>query len=197
MSSADTPSTTSASAATSTSTPSLVTTGLSAVTSSNTGTVGTVCATANRQPIAANGNGRTPGVLISSSSNATSARSLPTLVGIDPLPSTSEPSIMPRKRLHDLVQEINPNQSLDEEVEEFLLSSIDSFVDSAIGQACEFAKHRNSTTLGTRDLQLYLERTYNMYIPGFGTERARPYKKPFTTEAHKQRLNLIRKTTKK
>ena len=43
----------------------------------------------------------------------------------------------------------------------------------------------------------YLEKTYNMWIPGFGTEEVKPYKRPPMTEAHKQRLALIRKSLRK
>lgn len=31
-----------------------------------------------------------------------------------------------------------------------------------------------------------IERQWNMWIPGFGSEEIRPYKKACTTEAHKQ-----------
>jgi transcription initiation factor TFIID subunit 12 len=36
-----------------------------------------------------------------------------------------------------------------------------------------------------------------MWIPGFGTDELRPYKRAAVTEAHKQRLALIRKALKK
>lgn len=36
-----------------------------------------------------------------------------------------------------------------------------------------------------------------MWIPGFGTDDARPYRRATPTEAHKQRMALIRKTLKK
>lgn len=36
-----------------------------------------------------------------------------------------------------------------------------------------------------------------MWIPGFGTDELRPYKRSSVTEAHKQRMALIRKTLKK
>lgn len=36
-----------------------------------------------------------------------------------------------------------------------------------------------------------------MWIPGFGTDEVRPYKRATVTEAHKQRLALIRKSIKK
>lgn len=32
----------------------------------------------------------------------------------------------------------------------------------------------------------FLERQWNMWIPGFGSDEIRPYKKACTTEAHKQ-----------
>ena len=41
------------------------------------------------------------------------------------------------------------------------------------------------------------ERNWQMWIPGFGTEELKPYKRPPTTEAHKQRLALLRKAVKK
>lgn len=43
----------------------------------------------------------------------------------------------------------------------------------------------------------FLERNWNMWIPGFGTDEVRPYKRATVTEAHKQRLALIRKSIKK
>ncbi|CAN8018639.1 unnamed protein product [Ixodes persulcatus] len=36
-----------------------------------------------------------------------------------------------------------------------------------------------------------------MWIPGFGADELQPYKKSSSTEAHKQRMALIRKTLKK
>ena len=36
-----------------------------------------------------------------------------------------------------------------------------------------------------------------MWIPGFGTEEIRPYKRSGATEAHKQRMAIIRKALKK
>ena len=41
------------------------------------------------------------------------------------------------------------------------------------------------------------EKNWHMWIPGFGTEELKPYKRAPTTEAHKQRLALLRKAVKK
>ncbi|XP_001520104.2 transcription initiation factor TFIID subunit 12 [Ornithorhynchus anatinus] len=105
--------------------------------------------------------------------------------------------VLTKKKLQDLVREVDPNEQLDEDVEEMLLQIADDFIESVVTAACQLARHRKSNTLEVKDVQLHLERQWNMWIPGFGSEEIRPYKKACTTEAHKQRMALIRKTTKK
>ncbi|XP_060703311.1 transcription initiation factor TFIID subunit 12 isoform X1 [Hemiscyllium ocellatum] len=108
-----------------------------------------------------------------------------------------EAMVLSKKKLQDLVREIDPNEQLDEDVEEMLLQIADDFIESVVSAACQLARHRKSNTLEVKDVQLHLERQWNMWIPGFGSDEIRPYKKACTTEAHKQRMALIRKTTKK
>ncbi|XP_018022889.1 transcription initiation factor TFIID subunit 12 [Hyalella azteca] len=113
------------------------------------------------------------------------------------LPSESLTPVVNRSRLTELVREVDPNEQLDEEVEEALLAIADDFIESSVNAACRLAKHRGARTLDVRDLHMYLERSWHMWIPGFGTEELRPYKRAPTTEAHKQRMALIRKAVKK
>lgn len=105
--------------------------------------------------------------------------------------------ILTKPRLQELVREIDPTEQLDEEVEELLLQIADDFVENTVNAACLLAKHRKVTKVEVRDVQLHLERNWNMWIPGFGTDELRPYKRATVTEAHKQRLALIRKAIKK
>lgn len=100
-------------------------------------------------------------------------------------------------RLQELVREVDPTIQLDEEVEETLLCIADDFIDNVIKGASLIAKHRRVPTIEVRDVQVLLERKYNMWIPGFGTDEVKPYKRSTLTEAHKQRLALIRRTLKK
>ncbi|XP_003698472.1 transcription initiation factor TFIID subunit 12 isoform X2 [Apis florea] len=107
------------------------------------------------------------------------------------------PQFLTKTRLQDLVKEVDPTEQLDEEVEEMLLQLADDFVETTVNAACLLAKHRHANTVEVKDVQLHLRRNWNMWIPGFGTDEVRPYKRATVTEAHKQRLALIRKSIKK
>ncbi|KAE8750806.1 hypothetical protein FOCC_FOCC002517 [Frankliniella occidentalis] len=105
--------------------------------------------------------------------------------------------LLSKARLQDLVREIDPTVQLDDEVEELLMQLADDFVETAVNSASSLAKHRKATTIDVKDVQLHLERNWNMWIPGFGNDEIRPFKRASMTEAHKQRLALIKKTLKK
>lgn len=96
-----------------------------------------------------------------------------------------------KQRLQDLVNEVDPDQQLDEDVEEVLLEIADDFIENVVTSSCAIAKHRNSNTLDVDDVKLYLERKYKIWIPGFGENKVTP--KRFTSEAHRQRMALINK----
>jgi len=111
--------------------------------------------------------------------------------------NVSESQVLDKKRLTELVKEVDPAEQLDDDVEDVLLQIADDFIEQTVSQACALAKHRKAGTIDVRDVQIVLERSWNMWIPGFGTEDIRPYKRSATTEAHKQRMAVIRKALKK
>lgn len=112
-------------------------------------------------------------------------------------PADAEPEEVPiptpstKHRLQDLVNEVDPDQQLDEDVEEVLLEIADEFIENVVSSSCAIAKHRNSTSLDVDDVKLFLERKYKIWIPGFGENKSVP--KRFVTEAHRQRMALINK----
>ncbi|TRZ12704.1 hypothetical protein HGM15179_014399 [Zosterops borbonicus] len=127
----------------------------------------------------------------SSMANSTTVAKMPGTPSGGGRLSPESNQVLTKKKLQDLVREVDPNEQLDEDVEEMLLQIADDFIESVVTAACQLARHRKSNTLEVKDVQLHLERQWNMWIPGFGSEEIRPYKKACTTEAHKQMLLQI------
>ena len=46
----------------------------------------------------------------------------------------------------------------------------DDFIESAVSASCGLAKHRKSGVLEAKDVQVYLETSWNMTTPGFSGE---------------------------
>lgn len=112
--------------------------------------------------------------------------------------SNNSPSqILTKRKLQDLLHEIDPTETMDDDVEEAVLQIADDFIENVINSSCQIAKHRESNTLEVKDVQLHLDSNWNMWIPGFGSDDLRPYKRLPSTEAHRQRLALIKKAMKK
>ncbi|KMU76833.1 transcription initiation factor TFIID subunit 12 [Coccidioides immitis RMSCC 3703] len=82
-------------------------------------------------------------------------------------------------------------EGLTPDAEEFLLQMADDFVDDVITAACRLAKLRPSATLDIRDIQLVLERNYNMRIPGFTADDLRTVKKPHPTQGWIQKMSAV------
>lgn len=133
--------------------------------------------------------------------------------------ASSHSQILTKRKLQDLLHEIDPTETMDDDVEEVLLQIADDFIENVINSSCQIAKHRKSNTVEVKDVQLhlgecnkttsirildkllmnwflmfhvlivYLDRNWNMWIPGYGSEDLRPYKKLPSTEAHRQVRN--------
>ncbi|KAJ7550957.1 hypothetical protein O6H91_07G126700 [Diphasiastrum complanatum] len=109
-------------------------------------------------------------------------------------PSSSNNRILGKRSIQELVAQVDPHQRLDPEVEDILVDIADNFIDSVTASACALAKHRKSSTLEVKDVLLHLDRNWHITIPGFGGDEYRSYKKPSISEAHKQRIQLVKKS---
>lgn len=67
----------------------------------------------------------------------------------------------------------------------------DSFVDSVLHSACRNAKERGSKVLEIRDLQLVLERTYNIRIPGYSSDELRTVRKVQPSMAWITKMSMV------
>lgn len=95
--------------------------------------------------------------------------------------------VLGKRKLDELVRQVTGgsgvtgSESLEEglgpEVEDAVLTVADTFVDQVILAACKCAKSRGSKTLEIRDIQLILERNYNIRIPGYASDEIRTVRK--------------------
>ncbi|KAL7747816.1 Transcription initiation factor TFIID subunit 12 [Sorochytrium milnesiophthora] len=113
--------------------------------------------------------------------------------------SLDPPAVVGKRKLQDLVQSIDPYERLDVEVLDAMLELADEFIESVTMFAAQLAKHRGSKTLEVKDLQLHLERNYNIRVPGFFSTSGETVdmngarKRPHLIHGHQTRLAAVRK----
>lgn len=56
--------------------------------------------------------------------------------------------------------------------------------------ACKLAKHRNSRTLDARDVQLHLEKNWDIRVPGYGDD-PKPVRRLQASPVHIARVQAI------
>lgn len=69
------------------------------------------------------------------------------------------------------------NQTANQYSVQSVLTLADSFVDNVLHAACRNSKERGSKVLEIRDIQLVLERTYNIRVPGYSSDELRTVRK--------------------
>lgn len=104
---------------------------------------------------------------------------------------------MDKKKLDELVRQVcgpgdgTSTQGLQPDVEEIVLELADEFFDNVVASACKLAKIRGSQVLEIRDIQLVLQRQYNIRIPGYSMDEVRTVRKVQPTAGFFQKLNVI------
>lgn len=101
-------------------------------------------------------------------------------------------------KLRELVAAVDPTQQIDPVVEEMLLQIADDFVYNVASGACQLAVHRKSKTLDISDVQLHLEKQWNVRVPGFSVpEVSKPLSKRPASEQHQRRLERVKRSQSK
>lgn len=72
-----------------------------------------------------------------------------------------------------------------------VLQLADDFVDNVISNACKLSKLRDSPQLDIRDIQVILERNYNIRIPGYASDEVRTVRKIVPAQGWASKMNAV------
>lgn len=123
------------------------------------------------------------------------ALNTPTMTKLPPYEVDTE-RVMSKRKLRELVKTVGIDEGdgetvIDGDVESLLLDLADDFVSNVTGFACRLAKHRKSDNLDTRDIQLHLERNWNIRIPGYSADEIRSSRKHNPKPTYNQKIQAI------
>lgn len=117
--------------------------------------------------------------------------------------SASTPSFPPmqmadkvfnKRKIHELIKDLTPEDLdgiHDNDVDDLIGDLVEEFVDNVTKFACRLAKHRKSEHVETRDVQLHLERNWNIRVPGYLPDEVPVIKRPAPTKSYMSRIDSI------
>ncbi|KAL6707794.1 hypothetical protein ACN47E_003694 [Coniothyrium glycines] len=101
--------------------------------------------------------------------------------------------VLSKRKLDELVRQVTggSEEALTPEVEEAVLQLADDFIDNVISSACKLSKLRESPQLDIRDIQVILERNYNIRIPGYASDEVRTVRKIVPAPGWAAKMNAV------
>lgn len=110
--------------------------------------------------------------------------------------------VMTKRKLTELVNAIGAEEgdsktSIDNDAEDLLLDLADEFVQSVTKFACRLSKHRKVDQIDIKDVQLHLDRTWNIRVPGTASEEWKPVKRHEPSAEYTEKLASILSAARK
>ncbi|TMS37076.1 hypothetical protein L596_004089 [Steinernema carpocapsae] len=116
-------------------------------------------------------------------------------------PKLANQPVLSREALDRIVKSVDPHETLEDDVADAICVMMDEFIDDVIGEASRVARHRGGTRIEGRDVSYALEHFFDMPVSTdsffTGSQSLANRARLVTSDAHQQRMALIRKTLKK
>lgn len=105
--------------------------------------------------------------------------------------------VLLKRKLQEVANNIGADEGdaktiLEGDVEDLLLDLADEFVTSITSFACKLGKHRKSDLIDTRDIQLHLERNWNIRVPGQSLDDIKVSKNRQPTADYTKKTDRVR-----
>ncbi|SCU90141.1 LADA_0F02080g1_1 [Lachancea dasiensis] len=149
---------------------------------------------AQKMPVPVVHRSNRPTITGGSAMNA-AALNTPVMTKLPPYEVDNE-RVMSKRKLRELVKSVGIDEgdgetTIDGDVEELLLDLADDFITNVTSFSCRLAKHRKSDNLDVRDIQLHLERNWNIRIPGYAADEVRSTRKWNPTSSYNQKIQGV------
>ncbi|CAH6723935.1 transcription initiation factor TFIID subunit 12 [[Candida] jaroonii] len=104
--------------------------------------------------------------------------------------------VLSKRKLSELINTIGADEGdgktvVDGDVEELLLDLADEFITSVTGFACRLAKHRKVDSIDVKDIQLHLEKNWNIRIPGYSVDEIKNVKRLVPSNSYSQKVQGV------
>lgn len=104
--------------------------------------------------------------------------------------------VLSKRKLSELINTIGADEGdgktvVDGDVEELLLDLADEFITSVTGFACRLAKHRKVDSIDVKDIQLHLEKNWNIRIPGYSVDEIKNVKRLVPSNSYLQKVQGV------
>ncbi|EDK45193.1 conserved hypothetical protein [Lodderomyces elongisporus NRRL YB-4239] len=104
--------------------------------------------------------------------------------------------VLNKRKLQDIISTVGVDEGdgktlIDGNVEELLLDLADEFIYSVTSFACRLAKHRKVDSLDAKDVQLHLEKNWNIKIPGYAMDEIRSSRKIQPSSSYNQKVQGV------
>lgn len=99
-----------------------------------------------------------------------------------------------KRKINELIKDLSPpdmDGATDPDVDELISDLIDEFVDNVSKFACKLAKHRKSDHVEIKDLQLHLERNWNIRIPGYLPDEVTVFQRSVPSKSYIHKLDTL------